>query len=766
MDALLQNIPKPDRRHEMGVSLGVDLSGLDVCFGGFSPTLMGDAMLALGKAEESEVRLRERKATLERIEAIEAARASEIREWADEFENVWRYTVLDGEEVRIQNVEVSAFDLIIPDSIEGLPVVAIAADACAHQPNIESVVVPDSVLSIGYCAFRNCTSLAKAVLPVKVAEYDSGWFRNCTALEDLALPGSLEIIRPNIFDNAGIKHLRIGSGTREVYPGAFRKSSLELVEVDEGNPFLETDGMAIYSRGRRALVALAVKRSEYDVSPECKVVMRKAMDGFQELVRAGLPDGVEIIGEHAFAHTGICEFVAPSALRAIMERAFFDCASLTEVRLSECIVSIGENAFTRTQIRELCLPASIEHIGHPVAADTSLVFAGPHATLRIETGADLALDEQGALLRKCEDGLHLEWLVDPAARCLKVPEGVVRIEPRALLNHRALCEVRMADSVIEIGQSAFKGCKKLRQVVLSRNLQRIDDEAFLDTSIEQLDLPASLEYIGQMALLTQTAHSGHAGTTLTRVDVDESNGRFRQENGMLLEHTGDGWRVLHYMDTVPEVLIPDSVTSIAPYAFSGAQNLRVLCLRDGISDIGIRAFAVDCLIRSIRIDMREPVEGHDFFDIRFPDTDRGEHQQFVALTSAEGFSVPSLLEHYDCSIANASNFDSILGGEGLGSYEQAVRIIDRLQDPVYLTPVNRELLERVVRMHLPEMCVAIAKHDDRESLDALAQLGILNDRNIDDMVEKVGAVQDAAMTGYLLEMRRRCFGRAVLDFDL
>lgn len=767
MDALLQNIPKTGRRLPMGVSLGVDLSGLDVAFGGFSPTVLGDAVMALDKADEAEARVREHMAALRHVAEIEAARASAMRAHADACGNSWEYVVLDGAEVRIEACRPVVAKLDIPAQIEGLPVVALAADACARLSEVVSVMVPDTVVSIGYCAFRNCPVLRSAVLPAGVTAYDSGWFRGCAALEELELPGSLDKVQANIFDNAGLKRLRIGAGTQAVQPGAFAKSMLERIEVDERSPFLETDGVALYARGRTALVAMAVRTIEYEVAPECTAILRKALDGMGQLRSVKLPDGVREIGAHAFAHTALRSFKAPAALESIEERAFFDCARLTEVQLGERLKRIGAHAFTRTAIRGLTLPATIESIGHPVAADAQIAYAGPGATLRIAEGAALRLDAQGALLRACDDGLHLEWLVDPHAEVLRVPAGVVAISPRALLNHRSLREVHMADTVREIGEAAFKGCRELRSVRLSRSLERIGAEAFLDTEIEQLELPASLESIGAMALVTAGAHSGHAPTALKDVRVEVGNGRFCIERGMLIERSGaDARRVVHYMDNVPDVAIPDDAVAIAPYAFSGARGLRSLRLREGILDIGMRAFAVDRLIELIRIDLDEPLEGHACFEVRFPATDRGEHQQFVALTSTEGLSTASLLEHYDSAIAHASSFDAVQGAGSLGLYEQATRIVERLLDPVCMTAVNRALLERVMQMRLLDMCAAIAKHDDRRTLDALADLGMIDAGNLDAVLERLEAVQDAAMTGYLLEMGRRRFGRAALDFGL
>ena len=54
----------------MGVSLGVDVSKLELCFGGFSPTVMGDGIATSERVEQSERRLAARREALERAAAI------------------------------------------------------------------------------------------------------------------------------------------------------------------------------------------------------------------------------------------------------------------------------------------------------------------------------------------------------------------------------------------------------------------------------------------------------------------------------------------------------------------------------------------------------------------------------------------------------------------------------------------------------------------------------------------------------------------------
>ena len=49
--------------------------------------------------------------------------------------------------------------LIIPSTLGGYPVVRIGEGAFSGLKNIKEIVLPDSVTSIGLCAFYSCTNL-------------------------------------------------------------------------------------------------------------------------------------------------------------------------------------------------------------------------------------------------------------------------------------------------------------------------------------------------------------------------------------------------------------------------------------------------------------------------------------------------------------------------------------------------------------------------------------------------------------------------------
>lgn len=763
----------------MGVSLGVNLSAdtkrLEVCFGGFAPTAMNASVGMTDIVEQAEALMRERREANERLAAVEAARASEPRVWVDELGTEWTYVVLDGTEIRIEKCKTSVEALVVPSEIEGMPVVSLAADSCAYLASVCDLTCPDTVVSIGYCAFRGCKNLRRTKLPAYVRNYDSGWFRSCEKLEELWLPGHLERLGSSIFDATSLRRLRVGVGTYAVEPGAFGRSRLEHVEADEGNPFMQSDGMALYSRGGDVLLALAVPVDRYCVTEGCKVIGRKGFSGFACLSEVDLPSSVEVIDGFAFFRTGIRALKAPASLKHLGEKAFFNCRAFERIEFADGLLSVGENAFTGTCITELRLPSTVEQLGNPLAAGTGLTYAGPDATFSISPGGKaLELDSEGGLYRMTEAGLEFACLLDPLATRYEVRAGTVALAENSFAMHASIESVRLPEGISTIGQAAFKGCRALTCVNIPESVTRIEDEAFLDTNIVSAYLPAGLRHLGANALVTQGAHFSASVKTariepsLREIVIGEGNARFAMEGGLLLERAGtDGsMRVLLCLGGVEVVRIPPEVNEIAPYAFNNVRGIREIYLSDRIVMVGIRGLAIDGFVELIHIDLVKSRYGRNSFDLRFPGTDRGMQQMMLALSVPDHVNIEILFGHYDTAIANGSSFDAATE-KGLAVYDQATRLLARLCDPVFLSEVNRQLCERFLRNNVAEVCVALAKHDDRASFDAMLDLGFLNEGNIYEIIDRIGVVQDASITNYLLEARRLRFGQSVFDdFDL
>ena len=71
-------------------------------------------------------------------------------------------------------------------------------EACS---NLTSIVIPDSVTSIGSLAFYNCTSLTSVTISDNVTSIGSSAFYNCTGLTDVTIPDSVTSIGDYAFES-------------------------------------------------------------------------------------------------------------------------------------------------------------------------------------------------------------------------------------------------------------------------------------------------------------------------------------------------------------------------------------------------------------------------------------------------------------------------------------------------------------------------------------------------------------------------------------
>jgi len=83
------------------------------------------------------------------------------------------YVPLDDNEAMVACLsgrEEEAFDLVIPEYLDGLRVTAIKDGAFLGYRKLLSVVVPDGVTEIGEYTFHDCDCLKRVVIPESVTE--------------------------------------------------------------------------------------------------------------------------------------------------------------------------------------------------------------------------------------------------------------------------------------------------------------------------------------------------------------------------------------------------------------------------------------------------------------------------------------------------------------------------------------------------------------------------------------------------------------------
>ena len=133
----------------------------------------------------------------------------DIALWGDVSDYAYvRYE--DG--VMITGYRGRASDLVMPTYLDGMPVVAIGADAFYDQKTLSRVVLPRRLETILNSAFSYCPNLEHITFPASLRRIDYYAFYRCN-LAALSLPASVTTLGYNVFDeNPNLRQASFGSG--------------------------------------------------------------------------------------------------------------------------------------------------------------------------------------------------------------------------------------------------------------------------------------------------------------------------------------------------------------------------------------------------------------------------------------------------------------------------------------------------------------------------------------------------------------------------
>lgn len=194
----------------------------------------------------------------------------------------------------------------------------------------------------------------------------------------------------------------------------------------------------------------------------------------------------------------------------------------------------------------------------------------------------------GAVITKYLGGTE-ETEDEESQLTLQIPEtlggqAVTAIGPGSFSdNGTTLIEIRVPDSVTEIGKEAFAYCYLLESLSLGRNVRHLGS-GFLSFcgSMEQLTIPASVQEIDEPYLLNDLRLECAPG------------GRFRSDGFGLYQtdpYGSPGTLIsVCTKDSRTSYTIFPGTTAIGAHAFDGQSHLRNIILPDSLREIGDHAF--------------------------------------------------------------------------------------------------------------------------------------------------------------------------------
>ena len=347
--------------------------------------------------------------------------------------------------------------IVIPATINDMPVTSIAMYAFMDKTNLSSVTIPACVVTIGNSAFYECTNLSEVVFAEgsKLTNIPDAAFQG-TALSSINLPDAITSIGNYAFAGTTLESINIPACVISIGNFAFNLNTLKEVIFAKDSK-LETIGN--YAFAGTALESINIPSSVISIGNSA-FVQDSDNSTLKEVIFAK-DSKLETIGDYAFYYASMKQIIIPASLKKLGNSAFLCCFKLREIIFEKgCqLTEIPENAFNMDgKLSEVVIPVRVTTI-----AKGAFAGAGLKKVTFVE-GCKLSYIGKEAFLSTSLDDIT-------------IPESVITIDDKAFF------------------------FSNVKNVLFAKNskLTSIGDEAFSSSSIETISLPSSVTSIGDEA---------------------------------------------------------------------------------------------------------------------------------------------------------------------------------------------------------------------------------------------------------------------------
>jgi hypothetical protein len=401
-----------------------------------------------------------------------------------------------------------------------------------------SVAIPDhlggvAVTSIGYRAFAG-SSLISVTIPNSVGYIGDVAFSRCTSLMSVMIPNSVTNIGGMAFSGCvGLTSVTIPNSLTAIGYSAFSDCT-SLTSATIPNSVTAIEDYAFF--------------------------------GCTSLTSATIPNSVTTIGYSAFRGcTSLTSVTIPSSVTSIGGGAFDGCTSLTSLAMDNSVATIGDYAFSE------CTSLISAMIGNSVTGIGDYAFSSCRSLTSV-TIPDSVTTVGGSAFSDCA-----------SLTSVTIPNAVTAIRDYTFSGCTSLTSATIPNSVTAIGYSAFSRCISLTSATIPNSVTIIGTLAFSGcTSLAGAKIGDSVTSIGVLAFFGCTG--------LTTITVAELNPTYSSEAGVLFDKTRSTLIECPAGKAGPYA-IPNSVTTVRDWAFSGCTSLTSVAIPSSVTAIGHSGFA-------------------------------------------------------------------------------------------------------------------------------------------------------------------------------
>lgn len=492
----------------------------------------------------------------------------------------WEYEKVVGKTVKITHYTGNATKVIIPDVIDGMPVTAIGNGAYTIFGNcrdsLTSVVIPNSITTIGWLVFNGCSSLTDITIPDSVTSIGREAFAGTPWLENRQKENPLVICNDILIDGQTCTgNVKIPNNVSSIAYGAFLGcNGMTAVTIPDSVTSIDQAAFA----GCEGITSVTIPDSVTSMSYE-------VFSGCKNLTSVALPASITEINSWAFCWcSSLTDIVIPDSVTSIESNAFSYCSSLTNITIPKSVIDIGSDAFENTPWLDN------KRSENPLVIENSLLLEGTSCTGNITIPEGVTYICRGAFYSSGITGVV-------------IPEGVTSIGASAFSSCKNLTNITIPTSVTDIGMNAFYSTPWLAEqqeknplvicsdivingeyctgdIVIPNNVVNIVPGAFDASSDEciNISLPKNMQTVGEGTFYSCNRLEN---ITISKNVTSIETYAFGLCSGLTNFTIPDGViNIGNYAfldcENLTSIIIPDSVTSISDTAFVGCDNLTII----------------------------------------------------------------------------------------------------------------------------------------------------------------------------------------------
>ncbi len=293
------------------------------------------------------------------------------------------------------------------------------------------------------------------------------------------------------------------------------------------------------------------------------------------------------------------------------------------VNLSTSIQRIEDSAFTNfSSLEKIVIPESVTYIGNAFQGCINLQNVNIN-----DLQAWCKITFEGAYANPLIYAKSLTLSKEPISGEIALEEGIESV-PAYTFYGAEITRLNLPESLQAIGQFAFSGCASLTDVTIPNSVTSIGEKAFMGCNrLEKITLP----FVGNGYDET------HFGYIFGASDSSE-NAKFvpvSLKEVVLAGGTLVAEEAFMNCTSLTSITIPETVTEIGHSAFSGCESLTEITIPNGMTSIGEKAFMGCSGLEKFSL----PVVGNGsdatYFGYIFGASDSSENAEYVPASLKE-----------------------------------------------------------------------------------------------------------------------------------